>query len=117
MRLFATILICWTVLILAGCKSRSQTGIDPAQELAAANVVEIPLPAPTPFDSFPSERAAYINAYRDGYRSGLVSVNVLIGWPAVGDRFYSVRTNGWRASVSAGFSAHLAEVMQEKDRQ
>jgi|SRR5690242_18573040 len=117
MRAFTIILVCGAVLILAGCKSEPQTGIDPAQELAAAKVAVVPLPATTPFDSLPSERAAYLEAYRDGYRSGLVSLNVLIGQPAVGDSYYSARTNGWRSGVTAGFSAHFAEVMQKGHQQ
>ena len=51
MRAFTTILICVAVLMLAGCKSESQTDIDPVEELAAAKVAEVPLPATTPFDS------------------------------------------------------------------
>jgi len=117
MRAFTTIFICGAVLILAGCKSESRTGIDPVQELAAAKVAAVPLPATTPFDSLPGERAAYLEAYRDGYRSGLVSLNVLIGQPAVGDSFYSARTNGWQTGVSAGFSAHFTEVMQKGHQQ
>ena len=117
MRLFATSLICWAVLTLAGCKSQPQAGIDPAQELAAARVAEVPLPATTPFDSLPDEQAAYLEAYCDGYRSSLVSLNVLIGQPAVGASYYSARTNGWQAGVSAGFGNHFAEVMHKGHQQ
>src|SRR6185369_12824691 len=104
MRSFATILICLAVLTLAGCKSQSQTGVDLSQKLAAARGAEVPLPATTPFDSSPNERAAYLEAYCDGYRSGLVSLNVLIGQPVVGTSYYSARTNGWQTGVSAGFA-------------
>jgi hypothetical protein len=113
MRSFFTILICFASLAFTGCKSQSQTGVDASQQLAAARIAEVPLPAATPFDSLPNERTAYLEAYRDGYRSGLVSLSILIGYPAIGDSFYSVRTYGWHSGASAGFGAHTQEIFSK----
>jgi len=110
MRLLSTLLTCLAVMALAGCKSHSEGSTDPLQELAAARIAEVPLPAATPCDSSSYARAAYLEAYRDGYRSGLVPLNVLIGSPAIGDNYYSARTNGWAAGASAGLSAYSKEI-------
>jgi len=80
------------------------------QQLDAARNADVPVPSATPFDSAPEPRAAYLAAYGDGYRSGLVSLNVLFHKPDASD---TVRTQGWQAGASAGFSKHLADVMRK----
>src|SRR4051794_9606823 len=67
-------ILCFAVSMgLVGCHSQPQkSSYDPMQQLAAARIAHVPLPATTPFDSAPDARAAYLDAYREGYRSGLV---------------------------------------------
>ena len=108
MRYFITLLSIAAVVTLTACSSTKQTGAhDPVEQLAAARIAEVPLPVATPFDATPDARAAYLESYRDGYRSGLVSFNVLFGYPAEGASYYAARTNGWHTGGAAGFSAHL----------
>ena len=108
MRYFITILSFAAAVTLTACRSTKPTSAyDPGAQLAAARVADVPLPTATPFDATPDARAAYLESYRDGYRSGLVSFNVLFGQPAESASFYAARTNGWRTGASAGFSAHL----------
>jgi hypothetical protein len=108
MRYFITILSFAAAVTLTACRSTQQSSAyDPAEQLAAARIADVPLPAATPFDAMPDARAAYLDSYRDGYRSGLVSFNVLIGQPNASASYYAARTNGWHAGASAGFSAHL----------
>ncbi len=78
------------------------------QQLDAVRNADVPVPSVTPFDSKPEERIAYLDAYREGYRSGLASLNVLFHKPDASD---TVRTQGWQAGASAGFSKHSADVM------
>jgi hypothetical protein len=115
MRFSGFILICLSALLFAGCKAQPQASINISEELAAARVAEVPLPTATPFDSSPTERAAYLEAYRDGYRSGLVSLNVLINEPAAGNTFYSARTNGYFAGERAGFFKHFKSISNSGD--
>jgi hypothetical protein len=108
MRYFITILSCATAVTLTACRSTKQTSAyDSTEHLAAARIADVPLPATTPFDATPAARAAYLDSYRDGYRSGLVSFSILFGQPAVSASYYVARTNGWYTGASAGFDVHL----------
>ena len=111
MRFFIAFLSLPMALLLSACQSQhSATSEDTMQQLDAAREADVPVPSVTPFDSNPEERVAYLDAYRDGYRSGLVSLNVLFHKPDASD---TVRTQGWQAGASAGFGKHFADVMRK----
>ena len=117
MRHFITILSFAAAVALAACRAAQQaSACDPAERLAAARIAEVPLPAATPFDETPDARAAYLESYRDGYRSGLVSFNVLFGQPEPSVSYYAARTNGWHTGASAAFSAHLNSVFSTQHK-
>jgi hypothetical protein len=69
----------------------------------AQNEAVVAQPASTPFDANPMARAAYLDAYRDGYRaaiSGGVTATDTIRGP---HRF--AQEVGWRAGVQEGLRA------------
>ena len=106
MRLHSHILSLGVVAVLVGCRSPQPISSDDSmQRLAAARVAEVPLPATTPFDSESAARAAYLDAYKDGYRSGLVSLNVLFQAP---DEKDVIRTRGWFDGARAGMNTVIA---------
>ena len=110
-RIFTSLLSLPILLLLSGCQSQNAAKGDLAtHQLDAARNADVPLPSITPFDATPEARAAYLEAYRDGYRSGLVSFNVLFHQPEKTD---TIRMPGWQAGASAGFSKHLADVMNK----
>jgi hypothetical protein len=114
MRVCITILSLAVLMGLSACRSQQQAGgYDPMRELRSAQQAEVPLPATTPFDSSPETRAAFLESYRYGYRSGLVSLNVQFQKPDESD---PVRTLGWREGATAGLNAHITGVMR-KDQQ
>ena len=99
------------LLLLGACQSLKPVNSDGATpSMAVILSAEVPLPATTPFDSLPGARAAYLEAYCDGYHSGLTSLNMLIRKPDLKDQ---VRSQGWRAGVDAGFNQHSAEVINK----
>jgi len=75
---------------------------DIIQQVTTAWNADVPMPSTTPFDSSPDSRAAYLEAYRDGYRSGLTSLNVEFRVPPASD---TVRWRGWQDGASAGSKA------------
>ena len=81
---------------------KNDTGSGVTQQITAAWNADVPMPPTTPFDSSPDKRAAYLEAYRDGYRSSLTSANVLFRMPAESD---TVRARGWQDGASAGSKA------------
>jgi len=102
-RTSATIVSLTVLLVLAACKSpESSSGSFSVHQLEAARKAEVPLPASTPFDEAPNSRAAYLEAYRDGYRSGLVEYKVVFHPPDAGD---AIRQAGWDAGNAAGYMA------------
>lgn len=111
MRYLITILSFAVAVTLTACQSAKQrTAYDPDTQLAAARSADVPVPATTPFDATPEARAAYLESYCDGYRTGLVSFNILFGKPAASASHYAARTNGWHTGASDGFYAHLRSV-------
>jgi hypothetical protein len=97
---------------LAACRSQHPTSAHSTEELRVAQQTEVPLPLATPFDSSPEHRAAYLESYSYGYRSGLVSLNVLLHKPNQTD---GVRTQGWQDGALAGLNAHIAEVKRRSE--
>ena len=111
MRIYAVIFSLPLLLLLGACQSLKRANPGEATPcLAAILSAEVPLPATTPFDSQPEARAAYLEAYCDGYHSGLASLNLLIRKPEMKDQ---VRSPGWRAGVAAGFNQHFADVFNK----
>jgi hypothetical protein len=83
---------------------------DSAARVAAGRAAQVPLPTTTPFDATPEARAAYLESYRDGYRSALTGVE--FGWPEDARAPYcDVRRNGWQDGHIAGFRAHVRSVI------
>ena len=114
MRFYIVILSLPVLLLFSACQSQSHAKCDAAvQQIDAARNTDVPIPSTTPFDSSPESRAAYLDAYRDGYRSALVSLNVLFHKPDVSD---TVQTQGWQAGASAGFSKHFDNVMRKSQQ-
>jgi hypothetical protein len=95
---------------LAACRSQQRISANhETEELRLEQQAEVPMPSTTPFDSSPPNRAAYLEFYAYGYRSGLVALNVLFHKPEPTD---AVRTQGWQDGASAGLSAHITEVKE-----
>ena len=72
---------------------------DIIQQVTTAWKTDVPLPSTTPFDASPDSRTTYLEAYRDGYRSGLTSLNVEFRLPASSD---TARWRGWQDGAAAG---------------
>lgn len=87
---FMRVFICSAIsmVVLAGC--------------ASWETENVPLPASTPFDSNPAARMAYLDAFRDGYRTatreGRISQDFITG----PNRF--ARELGWRAGATQAIS-------------
>ena len=60
----------------------------------------VPLPQTTPVDANPMARAAYLEAYRDGYRSARMGDNRSID--RVSGPYLFARRLGWQAGVADG---------------
>lgn len=116
MRHFIAILSLSAVVLTACRSTKPASASGPDEKLAAAMTATVPLPATTPFDAMPEARAAYLESYCDGYRSGLVSFNVLFGQPVVSMNYYTARTNGWHTGASAGFSAHFLSIFNKAQK-
>jgi len=111
-RCFIAIFSFAMLLSLPACQSGKPRNVyAPANELAVARSAQVPTPATTPFDANPQLKTEYLDAYHDGYRSGLTGMNILFRKPPEG--VPNPRTKGWRDGVDAG----LKEYFYRKKRQ
>ena len=93
-------LILLSACVLGACSS-------PPKQAARNHRVEVPLPATTPFDASPEDRAAYLDGYREGYASAR-SGNFI---HRTYDRnFYDLppRLQGWQVGHYEGQSAYIS---------
>ncbi len=78
--------------------------------IEAALHAEVPMPSATPFDADPAARGAYLEAYRDGYRSGLLAFRSghdggRYLYPRPDVTHHATRVAGWEAGDQAGLAA------------
>jgi hypothetical protein len=111
MRLFIAISSLSMLVSLTACQSDKSTDIyPPVDGLAAARSAPVPTPITTPFDASQPLRTEYLEAYRDGYRSGLTGMYLTFRKPTKGAS--PARTTGWQDGGDAG----LKEYFFQKNR-
>ena len=108
MRQIVPVILAGVALALTGCASnRSAPDGFSFEEyhrrLAATASVEVPLPETTPYDADVEARRAYLDYYRDGYRSGLTGIEITCCLEECPQR--RARVAGWYAGQSAGRAA------------
>ena len=91
MRFLKVLLACWALALFIGCGS-----VEPKTQVL--------LPDVTPFDTNPGARMAYIDAYRDGFRTAARGGNISTDY--VYGPYRLAREMGWRAGVLDAQSAH-----------
>jgi len=98
---------CFSLLVfLTACQSDQPASPYPSTEgLAAAREAQVQTPASTPYDDSPQQRQVYLEAYADGYRSGLTGMNILFRKP--NDAASTVRIRGWRDGADAGLKEYF----------
>ena len=94
------------LVFLAACQSdKTADAYPPVDGLAVARNAQVPLPATTPFDDTPPLRTEYLEAYRDGYRSGLTGMYMTFRKPPNGAS--TARTKGWQDGGDAGLKEYF----------
>jgi len=101
-------------LFVTGCASSRKSGPDSLSDyhrrLVEVASFAVPLPKVTPYDANPEERAAYLDSFGQGYRSGLIGWRVSHCLTDVAHR--EARIKGWYAGQNAGWDLwaekHLA---------
>jgi hypothetical protein len=101
-----TIIFSSLLAFLAACQSDHSANVPPpADVLADARNAPVPMPVTTPFDATPRLRDEYLEAYRDGYRSGLTGMNIIFRKPPAGGP--PARSAGWRDGGDAGLKEYF----------
>jgi hypothetical protein len=106
-RCFIALLSLSLLFSLSACQSDQPTNVypTPVNALGDARDAPVALPATTPFDATPKLRAEYLEAYPDGYRSGLTGMNILFRKPS--ETTQTVRAKGWRDGADAGLKEYF----------
>jgi hypothetical protein len=107
LRGFVVIACFSTLVFLPACQSDRPANVyaAPVDGLAVARSAQVPTPATTPFDATPQQRTEYVNAYQDGYRSGLTGMSILFRKPS--DTVQTARVRGWRDGADAGLKEYF----------
>lgn len=110
-RCFIAVIASLTLFAVSACRSdNTARAYPPADALADARTAEVPTPVTTPFDATPKLRSEYLEAYQDGYRSGLTGMNIIFRKPPAGAS--AALRKGWQDGGDAG----LKEYFFRKDR-
>ena len=98
---------CLALLLgLAACRSDKSAEVYPSQDwLTVVRNAHIPLPVTTPFDNTPPLRAEYLEAYQDGYRSGLTGMYLTFRKPPAEASTASIK--GWQDGGDAGLKEYF----------
>jgi hypothetical protein len=105
-RCFFTLASLSLLVSLSACQADKPANVyAPVDGLAVARSAPVPVPATTPFDGNPQLRTEYLDAYRDGYRSGMTGMNILFRKPPEG--VPNPRTKGWRDGADAGLKEYF----------
>jgi len=98
-----------TILFLvsfAGCASKSISMPSPdlkfTSERKEVSQLAVPLPSQTPYDGDPSARAAYLNGFRDGWKTTLRMWENTRFTPPYSQGGADVRAKAWDDGVKAG---------------
>jgi hypothetical protein len=105
-RCFITISSLAMLVFLAACRSDKPAEVYPSEDwLTVTRNAHIPLPLTTPFDNTPQLRTEYLEAYQDGYRSGLTGMYLTFRKPLAGDT--TARIKGWQDGGEAGLKEYF----------
>jgi hypothetical protein len=105
-RCFIAILCLSMLVSLTACQSDKSADVyPPVDGLAVARTAPVPTPVTTPFDASPQLRAEYLEAYQDGYRSGLMGMNIIFRKPPKGAS--TACTRGWQDGGDAGLKEYF----------
>lgn len=100
-----TVVFLSTLMLLTVSSCKTGQRVSARKPVMDATVTEVPLPISTPYDYFGDGRTAYLEAYREGYQSGMPAFFNPYARVGVSDP----RSVGWH---DGSFTARLAEAMR-----
>jgi len=92
--------------VLCGCASaKDDLMVDYRARLALHKDAPVVLPSSIPFDDDAAARAAYLEWYREGYRSGLTGISITCCFPP--GPYPRAQQKGWGDGQSQGLTAAI----------